>query len=118
MNMFDLIVIKLETARSPEILGIHHVTALCGDPQKNVNFYSGLLGLRLVKRTVNFDDPGTYHLYYGDGAGSPGTIMTFFPWPGAAPAKLGNGQVTATLPLSFSQDASAGTLTRPSVPSV
>jgi len=60
--------------------GIHHITAICGDPQRNLNFYVGLLGLRLVKKTVNFDDPGTYHLYYGDGIGSPGTIMTFFAW--------------------------------------
>lgn len=80
--------------------GIHHVTAICGDPQANLDFYSGLLGLRLVKRTVNFDDPGTYHLYYGDGVGSPGTIMTFFAWvlPPAvrADARQGTGQVTAT----------------------
>ncbi len=79
-----------------QIGGIHHITAICGDPQKNLDFYAGLLGLRLVKRTVNFDDPGTYHLYYGDGAGSPGTILTFFPWPGSAPGRLGSGQVTAT----------------------
>jgi glyoxalase family protein len=60
--------------------GIHHLTAICGDPQRNLSFYVRLLGLRLVKKTVNFDDPGTYHLYYGDGIGSPGTIMTFFAW--------------------------------------
>ena len=59
--------------------GIHHVTAIAADPQRNLDFYAGALGLRLVKRTVNFDDPGTYHLYYGDGAGSPGSIITFFP---------------------------------------
>jgi glyoxalase family protein len=58
--------------------GIHHVTAIAGDPQKNVDFYAGIMGLRLVKKTVNFDDPGSYHLYYGDAAGNPGTIMTFF----------------------------------------
>ena len=51
--------------------GIHHITAICGDPQRNVDFYMGVLGLRLVKKTINFDDPGTYHLYYGDGLGSP-----------------------------------------------
>jgi len=68
----------------PEILGLHHVTAIASDPQQNVDFYAGVLGLRLVKLTVNYDDPTTYHLYYGDGQGHPGTIMTFFPWPGAA----------------------------------
>jgi glyoxalase family protein len=76
------------------ISGIHHITAICGDPQPNVDFYAGVLGLRLVKRTVNFDDPGTYHLYYGDGAGHPGTILTFFPWPSAGKGRRGNGQVT------------------------
>ena len=59
--------------------GVHHVTAIAADPQRNLDFYAGALGLRLVKRTVNFDDPGTHHLYYGDGAGSPGSIITFFP---------------------------------------
>ncbi|MCA1849085.1 MAG: VOC family protein, partial [Actinobacteria bacterium] len=61
---------------SPETTGIHHVTAIAGEPQRNVDFYAGLLGLRVVKKTVNFDDPETYHLYYGDGAGTPGSIMT------------------------------------------
>lgn len=61
---------------SPPMPGIHHITAICGDPQRNVDFYGGLLGLRLVKKTVSFDDPGSYHLYYDDGLGSPGTIMT------------------------------------------
>lgn len=79
-----------------EILGIHHVTAIAGDPQQNIDFYAGLLGLRLVKLTVNFDDPGTYHLYYGDGQGHPGTIMTFFPWPGAPRGRTGTGQLTVT----------------------
>jgi glyoxalase family protein len=81
---------------TPEILGIHHVTAIAGDPQQNVDFYAGTLGLRLVKLTVNFDDPGTYHLYYGDGLGRPGTIMTFFPWPGAPRGTVGLGQVGVT----------------------
>ncbi|MGC4053489.1 MAG: VOC family protein [Paludibaculum sp.] len=81
---------------SPSILGIHHITAIAGDPQKNIDFYTGLLGLRLVKTTVNFDDPGSYHFYYGDGAGSPGTIMTFFTWPGARRGRRGAGQVTHT----------------------
>lgn len=81
---------------SKEILGIHHITAIAGDPQRNLDFYAGVLGLRLVKLTVNFDDPGTYHLYYGDGAGHPGTILTFFPWPGAPRGRHGTGQVTQT----------------------
>lgn len=79
-----------------DILGIHHVTAIASDPQRNVDFYSGLLGLRLVKRTVNFDDPQTYHLYYGDEVGTPGSIMTFFPWPGARRGRVGAGQVAST----------------------
>lgn len=78
------------------ILGIHHVTAIASDPQRNVDFYTGVLGLRLVKRTVNFDDPGTYHLYFGNETGSPGTILTFFPWPMAARGSPGVGQVTVT----------------------
>lgn len=72
--------------------GIHHVTALAADPARNVAFYTGVLGLRLVKRTVNFDDPGTWHLYYGDGAGRPGTILTFFPYPGLPAGRHGTGQ--------------------------
>lgn len=82
--------------RDPEILGLHHVTAIAGDPQANVDFYAGILGLRLVKRTVNFDDPTTYHLYYGDGTGRPGTLLTFFPWPGAPRGRPGAGQVATT----------------------
>jgi glyoxalase family protein len=74
--------------------GIHHVTAIAGDPQRNLDFYTEALGLRLVKRTVNFDDPGSYHFYFGDNIGSPGTIMTFFPWPGARRGARGSGQVT------------------------
>ena len=80
----------------PQILGIHHVTAIAGDPQANIDFYAGVLGLRLVKLTVNFDDPTTYHLYYGDGQGHPGTILTFFPWPGAMRGRIGTGQLTVT----------------------
>ncbi len=76
--------------------GIHHVTAISGGAQRNADFYAGVLGLRLVKKTVNFDDPGTYHLYYGDGAGSPGTITTFFPWSHAPKARIGAGQVIVT----------------------
>jgi predicted esterase/catechol 2,3-dioxygenase-like lactoylglutathione lyase family enzyme len=79
-----------------KILGIHHVTAIASDPQRNLDFYGGVLGLRLVKRTVNFDDPQTYHLYYGDEVGTPGSIMTFFPWPGARHGRQGVGQVAVT----------------------
>jgi len=74
--------------------GIHHITAIAGDPQRNLDFYTEALGLRLIKRTVNFDDPGSYHFYFGDNIGSPGTIMTFFPWPGARRGARGSGQVT------------------------
>src|SRR4030095_15962558 len=66
-----------------KIPGLHHVTAIASDPQRNLDFYVGVLGLRFVKRTVNFDDPGTYHFYFGDHRGTPGTILTFLPWPGA-----------------------------------
>src|SRR4051812_34919465 len=82
--------------RKPAISGIHHVTAIAGDPQANIDFYTRFLGLRLVKKTVNFDDPGTYHFYYGDSEGRPGSILTFFPWPGARRGRHGNGQVTVT----------------------
>jgi glyoxalase family protein len=78
------------------IQGIHHVTAIASDPQRNIDFYVQLLGLRLVKLTVNFDDPATYHLYYGDELGRPGTILTFFPWPDAPKGHRGTGQVIAT----------------------
>jgi glyoxalase family protein len=78
------------------IAGIHHVTALAGDPQANADFYTGVLGLRLVKKTVNYDDPGTYHLYYGDELGRPGTLLTFFPWPHARRGQLGAGQAKVT----------------------
>ena len=78
------------------ILGIHHVTAIASDPQRNLDFYAGVLGLRLVKRTVNFDDPQTYHFYFGDEVGTPGSIMTFFPWPGARRGRQGSGQVAVT----------------------
>ncbi|TKI68073.1 ring-cleaving dioxygenase [Lysinibacillus mangiferihumi] len=76
--------------------GIHHITAIVGHPQENIDFYAGILGLRLVKQTVNFDDPGTYHLYFGNHAGKPGTIMTFFPWPNAYQGRIGDGQVGVT----------------------
>ena len=76
--------------------GIHHITAIVGHPQENTDFYAGVLGLRLVKKTVNFDDPGTYHLYFGDEKGKPGTIITFFPWPNAYQGRIGDGQVGVT----------------------
>lgn len=76
--------------------GIHHITAIVGHPQENVDFYGRVLGLRLVKKTVNFDDPGTYHLYFGDKGGRPGTIITFFPWVNAYQGTIGDGQVGVT----------------------
>ena len=87
------------SSRVEKLLGIHHVTAITSDPQRNVDFYTGMLGLRLVKLTVNFDDPSTYHLYYGDHLGHPGTILTFFAWPCAPKGLLGTGQLTV---ISFS----------------
>jgi glyoxalase family protein len=73
--------------------GLHHITAIAGDPQANLDFYTGVLGLRFVKKTVNFDDPGTYHLYYGDEIGNPGTVLTFFPWgPRLGKGRQGVGQ--------------------------
>jgi glyoxalase family protein len=85
------------------IVGLHHVTAIASDPQTNLDFYTEVLGLRFVKRTVNFDDPGSYHFYFGDDAGTPGTILTFFPWPNAMRGTPGVGEVTLTafsVPLS------------------
>lgn len=77
-----------------DLLGIHHITAICSDPQPNVDFYTKVLGLRLVKVTVNFDAPDTYHLYYDTAFGGPGGILTFFPWPGAPRGVVGAGEVT------------------------
>lgn len=79
-----------------ETTGIHHITAIVGDAQENIDFYAGLLGLRLVKKTVNFDDPKTYHFYFGNESGKPGTIMTFFPWPRSYKGRIGTGQVGVT----------------------
>ncbi|MBS4174756.1 ring-cleaving dioxygenase [Bacillus sp. FJAT-49736] len=79
-----------------QTMGIHHITAIVGHPQENVDFYAGVLGLRLVKKTINFDDPGTYHLYFGNEGGKPGTIITFFPWANASQGKIGGGQVGVT----------------------
>jgi glyoxalase family protein len=78
------------------ITGLHHVTAIATDPQRNLDFYTEVLGLRLVKKTVNFDDPGTYHLYFANEIGTPGTVLTFFPWPMATRGGAGAGQVTVT----------------------
>jgi glyoxalase family protein len=78
-----------------KLRGIHHITAIASDPQRNVDFYTQTLGLRFAKRTVNFDDPSTYHLYYGDRTGRPGTATTFFAWPGARRGTRGTGQVIA-----------------------
>ena len=78
------------------LTGLHHVTAVAGDPRRNVDFYTHVLGLRLIKRTVNFDDPSTYHLYYGDSVGTPGSVLTFFPWAGIRRGRPGHGQAYAT----------------------
>jgi len=81
----------------PEAIpGLHHVTAIANDPQENVAFYTDVLGLRFVKRTVNFDDPATYHLYYGDEVGTPGTVMTFFPFENGRDGRVGRGQTGET----------------------
>lgn len=77
-----------------KILGIHHITAIAGDARKNYDFYTRILGLRLVKKTVNFDDPYTYHFYYGDRVGTPGSILTFFPWENVQQGRRGTKQVT------------------------
>src|SRR5690606_25936722 len=76
------------------ILGIHHITAIAGNARRNYEFYTNVLGLRLVKKTVNFDDLGTYHFYFGDQVGSPGTILTFFPWEGITRGRQGSGMTT------------------------
>ena len=79
---------------SHDLLGIHHVTAIAGDPQANLDFYTQLLGMRMIKLTVNFDDPGSYHFYFGDELGRPGTALTFFPHPGGYAGVPGAGQAT------------------------
>ena len=78
----------------PRILGLHHVTAIAGNAQRNYDFYTRVMGLRFVKKTVNFDDPGTYHFYFGDETGSAGTILTFFPWDHVTAGRRGTGQAT------------------------
>ncbi|HWG89575.1 MAG TPA: ring-cleaving dioxygenase [Candidatus Thermoplasmatota archaeon] len=79
------------TKQNARVGGIHHVTAIAGDPQENVDFYAGVLGMRMVKRSVNQDDPGTYHLFYADGGAHPGSDLTFFPWAHGAPGRNGTG---------------------------
>src|SRR5215207_9744489 len=84
--------------------GIHHVTAVAGDAQQNLDFYVGVLGMRMVKKTVNQDAPHIYHLFYADGAGTPGTDITFFPWPDIAPTPghVGIG-LTVEVPVAIAQ---------------
>src|SRR5437016_12646803 len=74
--------------------GIHHITAIAGLAQQNLDFYAGVLGMRLVKRSVNQDAPGTYHFFFADGEGNPGTDLTFFPWPGMGPGCQGTGKAS------------------------
>jgi glyoxalase family protein len=85
--------------------GLHHITAIAGPAQENLDFYAGVLGMRLVKRSVNQDDPGTYHLFYADAAGHPGSDLTFFPWETAAPPRLGHG-----LAVEVSLEIASGTI--------
>jgi glyoxalase family protein len=87
--------IRIRTMTTPLIQGIHHITAIAGDPQRTLDFYTAVLGMRLVKLTVNFDDPGTYHFYFGNENGTPGSILTFFPWPDAPRGVVGSRHVTA-----------------------
>ena len=77
-----------------KILGLHHITAIAGNAQRNYDFYTKVLGLRMIKKTVNFDDPGTYHFYYGNETGTPGTVLTFFPWEGIVGGRTGTGMAT------------------------
>jgi glyoxalase family protein len=78
-------------------LGIHHITSIVNDPQRNLDFYAGVLGLRLIKKTVNYDRPEVYHLYFGNETGDPGTVITFFPWPKLPKGRIGTGQVGSTV---------------------
>lgn len=86
----------MDTSDKQHITGIHHITALAGNTQENVDFYTGILGMRMIKKTVNFDDPGVYHLYYADELGTPGSVLTFFPYEGIRKGLRGNGQVSTT----------------------
>src|SRR4029077_17194111 len=85
--------------------GLHHITAIAGPAQENLDFYSGVLGMRLVKKSVNQDDPGTYHLFYADAEGHPGADLTFFPWAEMAPPRIGHG-----LAVEVSLEVPAGSL--------
>src|SRR6059058_2619066 len=87
--------------------GVHHVTAITGDAPENVNFYAGTLGLRLVKKTVNQDDPTVYHLFYADEQGSPGSDITFFEYPGAHPGRAGAGMIHTVVWRVASEEAVA-----------
>src|SRR4030088_2856456 len=87
--------VRREQVVPENVPGIHHVTAITGDVQRNVDFYVSVLGLRFIKKTVNFDVPDTYHLYFGDRVGTPGTAMTFFGWPHLPSGPQGTGQVLA-----------------------
>src|SRR5512138_2934979 len=86
---------ELQGDRMDAIKGLHHVTAIASDPQRNVDFYRNVLGQRLVKRTVNFDAPDAYHLYFGDEIGTPGSVLTFFAWPNIKRGVRGNGETAA-----------------------
>ncbi len=77
------------------LLGLHHITGFAGDAQRTLDFYARFMGMRLVKRTVNFDDPATYHFYFGDARGTPGSLLTFFPWPTAPVPRISSGQIAA-----------------------
>ncbi len=78
------------------VIGLHHITAISASAQGNVDFFGKLMGLRLVKKTVNFDDPGTYHLYFADRVGTPGSVLTFFPWAGVPKGIAGTGETGLT----------------------
>src|SRR5688500_2834012 len=89
---------KKEDDMTNSVHGIHHVTCIAGNAQENLNFYVGVMGMRLVKKSVNQDDPGTYHLFYADRIGTPGTDFTFFPWPNMGSGRFGTG---LTVEVSF-----------------
>src|SRR6476646_7338983 len=99
-----VIFIHKQRPMSQLVTGIHHVTALAGDPQKNLDFYCGILGVRRVKKTVNFDAPEVYHFYYGDETGQPGSILTFFPYGEIMKGRHGKGMLNTT---TFSVPASS-----------
>jgi glyoxalase family protein len=94
----------MDGPNSGTVHGIHHITAICGDAQENLDFYAGVLGMRLVKRSVNQDDPGTYHLFYADAEGHPGSDLTFFPWANMPPGRMGSG-LTVEVPLAVPPDS-------------